>query len=147
MIDNPLFQRKLNTPGPKELLFRYIPYLPLLILCVSIALGLAWLKLRYSTPIYAVVGKILVKNDNPYAKNGEKFSAIFDVPQDISNLNDEIEIIKSRTMAARVISFGHLETQYGIRGKIRTSEASQDDMPFTWMIESITDSTRAKYFE
>lgn len=141
MADNQLIERKLNTPGPKELLFRYIPYLPLIILCVTIAWALAWLKLRYATPIYNVTGKLLVKDQNPYGNTGEKFSTILELPQDNTNLNNEIEIIKSRTLASRVVRSRKFQTKFAIKGKIRTSEATSDELPFNWEIENILDST------
>lgn len=147
MADNSIYERKLNTPGPKELVFRYIPYLPLVVLCLTVAWFLAWLKLRYTTPIYDVYGKILVKDENPYSNSSEKFSAIFDMPRDNTNLNNEIEIIKSRSMAARVIRSLGLQKQYSIRGNIRTSEASADDVPFNWIIESLPDSSQLFSFE
>ena len=77
MADNSIYERKLNTPGPKELVFRYIPYLPLVVLCLTVAWFLAWLKLRYTTPIYDVYGKILVKDRRSMQEANDFLSQIY----------------------------------------------------------------------
>lgn len=138
---------KSTTVSPKELLLRYLPFMPWILLSLSIAVGLAWIRLRYSIPIYSVAGKILVKQDNPYGNSGEKFGNIFDMPGDNSNLNNEIEIIKSRAMAARVARKLGLQYQYANKGKVITSEAYAKDIPFTWAIERLADSISAVTLE
>ena len=101
----------------------------------------SYLRIRYATPIYNVVGKLLVKEDNPYGNNAEKFGNIFALPSGDNNLNNEIEIIKSRSMAARVAKSLGLQRQYAIKGNIRTSTAPAADIPFTWIITQLADST------
>jgi hypothetical protein len=53
-------QKKQLVVSPRELIFKYIRYVPWLIISVSLMLALAYVKLRYSTPIYNVSGKLLV---------------------------------------------------------------------------------------
>lgn len=134
-------ENKISTPGPKELLLRYLPFLPWILLSVCIASGIAWIKLRYATPIYSVAGKILVKQDNPYSKSGEKFGNIFELPSDNSNLNNEIEIIKSRAIASRVARKLGLQLQFSNKGQVRVSEAYDKDLPFSCNIEKVYDSS------
>ncbi len=126
--------------SPREIVQKYIRFLPWVLVSVALALTLAWVKLRYSTPIYNVAGKLLVKDKNPYGNRGEKFSNIFALPDDNSNLNNEIEIIKSRSLAARTIRGLGFQRQYYIKGKIRTSVVHPSDMPFKWVINHISDS-------
>lgn len=126
--------------SPREILQKYLRFLPWVIISVALTLTVAWINLRYSTPVYNVAGKMLVKDKNPYGNNAEKFGNIFSLPDDNNNLNNEIEIIKSRSMAARTIRSLGLQKQYYIKGKIRTSIAHPSDIPFKWVINSITDS-------
>ena len=97
--------------SPREIIQKYLRFLPWVIISVALALTLAWLQLRYATPIYNVTGKLLVKDKNPYGKSAEKFSGIFTLPDDNNNINNEIEIIKSRAMAARVVRSLGLQKQ------------------------------------
>ncbi|MET0572846.1 MAG: polysaccharide biosynthesis tyrosine autokinase, partial [Pedobacter agri] len=133
-------QSNSSQASPKEIVQKYLPFLPWLLLSVVIALSIAFVKLRYSTPIYSVSGKILVKSKNPYGNSAEKFGNIFSLPDDNDNINNEIEIIKSRSMATRVIRSLDLQKQNYIRGKIRTSITHPSDMPFMWIIYTPKDS-------
>lgn len=133
-------QRPKLTISPRELFFRYIRYLPWVIISVSLALVGAYIKLRYSTPIYNVAGKLLVTTQTPMGGR-DKFDDIFSMQSSNNKLNDEIEIIKSRNMATRVIRSLGLQKQVYNKGKIRSSIIHSADIPFNFDILSITDSS------
>lgn len=139
--------KKDTTRNPKEIFLRYAPFFPWIALSLVIALTISWVKLRYSTPVFNVAGKILVKNNNPYATQGEKFSNILGMPNDNTNLNNEIEIIKSNAIAERVARQLSLSQQYAFKGQVRTAEASVRDLPFKWLIESVEDSAVSTTFD
>lgn len=131
---------------PRELIFKYVRYLPWLIISVALMLVLAYLKLRYSTPVYSINGKILVKkNSNPYGSGNGKYDDIFTIQGTSSNnLNDEIEVIRSRYMAARVVKALGLQTQYYNKGKIKTPAVIHPaDLPFVFEITNMKDSLEA----
>jgi tyrosine-protein kinase Etk/Wzc len=135
-------QKKQVGITPRELFFKYIRYLPWIIISVALVLMLAYLKLRYSTPIYLVSAKLLVKkNSNPYGGGGGKFDDIFTMQGASNSLNDEIEIIRSRYMSARVIRSLGLQTQFYNKGKIKDpSVIHPADMPFVFEIQNQKDS-------
>ncbi len=130
--DNRSGRQKLMA-SPKELIFKYIRYLPLVVLSVLIALTTAFIKLRYSKEIYSVSGKLLVKNPQK-DMSGEKFDDIF-MMQGNRNLDDDIEIIRSRAMAARVVNALGLQLQFTNKGKIRSTIIHPRDVPFNFIIE------------
>jgi len=137
-------QRSKLAISPRELIFKYIRFLPWVIISLAITLILAYVKLRYSTPIYSVSGKMLVSSQSPYGTGGggDKFNDIF-MMQRSDKLNDEIEIIKSRNMAERVVRALGLEKQMYSKGKIRTSVIYPGSVPFDFDILSITDSSQS----
>jgi tyrosine-protein kinase Etk/Wzc len=124
----------------KEIFFKYVVYLPLFILSVAIALLLAYLYYRYSTPIYSVRGTMLVKDDNAGGK-GDKFQDLF-YSNGAQNLNNEIEILKSRAMAQRVVTALNLQVSYVGVGKIRSSNIYKD-APFRMLVLQTADTNRA----
>ncbi|MBC8033235.1 MAG: hypothetical protein H7Y03_03760, partial [Chitinophagaceae bacterium] len=128
-----------TSPTPKEIIFRYIPYLPWIALSLFIFITGAYLKLRYSTPIYNVYGKLLVKDQDGYG-NTDKLNALMMLPGENSNLNNEIEIIKATSMAIRVIRGLGLQQQYAQKGSIRISLAHKSDIPFKWVIDKVKDT-------
>ncbi|MEP6726589.1 MAG: polysaccharide biosynthesis tyrosine autokinase, partial [Bacteroidota bacterium] len=131
-----------NQPGitPRELIFKYLHYLPWLVISVIIMLSLAYIKLRYSTPVYSVSGKLLVAR-NTGRGGADKFDDIFQMQGASNNLNNEMEIIRSRLMAARVVKSLGLQFQYYNKGKIRTTTMHPADMPFEFQILSLKDSS------
>lgn len=136
-------QRTTLKISPRELIFKYIRYLPWVVISLAVTLVLAYLKLRYSTPIYSVSGKLLVSNQSPYSTSGggDKFNDIF-MSQRVDKLNDEIEIIKSRNLASRVVMALGLQKQVYSKGKIRTSIVYPGSVPFDFEILSIVDSSQ-----
>lgn len=132
-----------NQFTPKELFFKYVKFLPLVAISVIFALGIAWLKLRYSNPVYNVSAKMLVKEQNPYGDNADKFGDIFMMPGESDNLADEIEIIKSRNMALRVVKDLNLTVKYFLKGKIRTTIAHPLEVPFILESLQLKDSSNA----
>ncbi len=137
-------KREQQAASPRELLFKYLHYLPWILISLLLCLFLAFLKLRYSTPMYRVSGKLLVaKNTSPYGNNsGEKFADIFMIQSTNNNLNDEIEIIKSRAMANRVVQSLGMQIQYFNKGNIRSSIIHNSDYPFITEILHLADSSK-----
>lgn len=135
-------RKKQIVISPRELIFKYLRYLPWLLISVSVMLALAWLQLRYSTPVYGVNGKILVKkNANSFSNSSEKFDDIFMMQGGSNSLTDEIEIIRSRLMATRVVKSLGLQVQFFNKGKIKKpSIIHPKDMPFTVNIAALRDS-------
>ncbi|MBO9200135.1 MULTISPECIES: GumC family protein [Niastella] len=72
---------------------------------------------------------------------GDKFDDIF-MMQRTDKLGDEIEIIKSRNMAARVVRSLGLQKQMYNKGKIQSTVLHTSDEPFNFEIQSIADSSR-----
>jgi tyrosine-protein kinase Etk/Wzc len=138
--DNLIIRRKRTQLSSKDFLLKYLRYWPWIIISLFMLLFLAYMKLRYSTPIYSISGKILVKNDRVSGGANEKFEDIFMMQGASNNLNDEIEILKSRTMAARVINSLKFQLSIGNKGNIRLSEIHPADVPFKFDIISLKDS-------
>ena len=130
-----------NNFSPRELILRYLHYLPWIIISVALCLIGAWLKIRYTTPIYKVTAKLLVKDQNPYGGGDDKFQDIFTMSSGRENLNDEKEIIKSRPMAARVVKSLGLQLIIYNKGSIRNTLIRTEDAPFSLRLVQVQDST------
>jgi uncharacterized protein involved in exopolysaccharide biosynthesis len=125
---------------PRELLLRYMPYLPWVLASITLALLFAFLKLRYSPNVYSVKGTILVKNQTGFNENSEKFGEML-FGESNKDLYDEMQILRSRSMARRVVRSLKLETQYFNEGKIRSTQVSAIQSPFRLQIHQLKDSS------
>jgi capsular exopolysaccharide synthesis family protein len=134
------FEKITHSVSPREILLRYLPFLPWVLGSIFIFLSLAFLKLRYSPNIYNVKGTILISDPNAMGNQSGKIEEmLFATPN--KNINDEIQVLRSRQMAKRVAKSLRLEIQYYVEGKIRTSQVSTAGSPFKLEILSLADST------
>jgi tyrosine-protein kinase Etk/Wzc len=136
--DSGLEVKKLQLPSPREFLLRYIKYLPWILVSLAVALVLAKIKLRYATPIYKAESRLLIKKETPYGRSNDKFDEIF-AGGSIQNVYNEIEIIKSRPLAARVAKALRLQTSCYNKGNIRSSLLYRES-PITLLNVSEPDS-------
>jgi capsular exopolysaccharide synthesis family protein len=109
----------------KEFLYTYLlRYWYLYILFVGSAYGLAWLQIRYTTPMYQVRSSLLIKDENNRG-NGISTEALFQdlgLMQDGPKVLDETQILKSRTLMTDVVKMLGLDVEYYAIGRVRSSE-------------------------
>ena len=108
-----------NTPNVEEqeesinlraLLVKYLIYWPWFIAGVIICLGCAFLYLRFQAPVYNTTAAVLIKETDPRNKAMTQANGAVAALQDISgfsmtsNFDNEVEILKSRTLIKKVVS-------------------------------------------
>ena len=49
----------------RDLFYKYVRFLPVIVLSVAFALLIAFLYLRYSIPIYSASGSMLIRSEQP----------------------------------------------------------------------------------
>lgn len=111
MIEN----NQLNTEEFEEtinlraLLMKYFVYWPWFIVSIIICLGCAFLYLRFQTPVYNTTAAVLIKESDPRSKAMTQTNGAVAALQDISgfsmtsNFDNELEILKSRTLIKKVV--------------------------------------------
>ena len=109
---------------PKEIFFKYIVYLPLVIVCVGIAITTAYIYLRYKVPYYSSSISLLYKDASGKYLGGDENMMLDDVMlyKKRSNLANEIEILKSVNIMEHVVSSLGLNVVYYNEGKVKTRE-------------------------
>jgi tyrosine-protein kinase Etk/Wzc len=96
---------------------------PWLLLSIILCLLSALLYLRYTTPIYEISSTILVKDDTKGTDLGE--AAIMEnlgLSSGKSNVDNEVEILKSRMLMEKVVSDLQLFVTCFAKGNIKTTE-------------------------
>jgi len=126
--------------SPRELIFRYLKYLPWIVICVTLGLVLGYIKIRYSIPIYRVQSSLLIKNDDPMAGGkDDRLGALF-LAQSAENLSNEIQLLRSTPVMSRVVKDLDLQTTYYNKGKVKSS-LLYSTLPFHLLILHQADST------
>ena len=88
------------------------------VLSLIVALGIAFLYLRYTTPVYNTYAKILVKGSEARGSGASQALSIGDIIQNYG-LSNERQILKSSTTAAEVVRDLKLYTSYTLKGRVR----------------------------
>mgnify|MGYP001601752483 FL=1 len=86
----------------QQLVSKYLPYWPLFLLAIAIALGLGYTYLRYTIPVYEATATLIIKDD----KKGNEESKLVESLDQISSkkiVENEIEIIQSRKLMENVV--------------------------------------------
>lgn len=131
--------------SPKEFLFKYLKYLPWVLICAGIGFVMAYLKLRYAIPIYSVQSSLLIKSEQEASGVGkdQKFDELMIGDGSNVNLSNETAILRSRPVLKRVIRDLHLQAYYYNLGNLRNSFIYPfSKSPFRISDASIIDSAR-----
>lgn len=92
----------------QEILFRYLIHWPWFVVSVIVCVALAWGYLRLTTPVYNISATVLIKDEKK--GGGANMSSELEkmglngFVSSLSNIENEIEVLKSRTLAREVVS-------------------------------------------
>jgi tyrosine-protein kinase Etk/Wzc len=135
-----------RTISPLEFVFKYLRFIPWVLLSAALFIVIAFLKVRYTVQIFHVQSSMLIKNDEDNLNvKDQKFSALF-MTQGATNLSNEIEILRSTPVMQRVAKDLGLQTRYYIKGSVKVSLA-YPDFPFDLDIIKLADSTKPLAFK
>jgi tyrosine-protein kinase Etk/Wzc len=131
-----------NKLSPKELFFKYLVYLPFFIISTAAAVTVAYMYIRYKVPIYTSAISVLI-NDNSKGGNPSDDMMLEQLTlyKKKSNLPNEIEILKSRSMMERVVRSLGLNVVYYSEGKVKKSEVYGAGSGIRAEISAIKDSS------
>ncbi|HEY4650773.1 MAG TPA: polysaccharide biosynthesis tyrosine autokinase [Pontibacter sp.] len=138
MSERELFQFESEEINIKEVLQKYLRYWYLFVAGVAIAGIVAFVYLRYTTPQYRISSTLLIKDD----KKGPSLSenAVLDdlnLFQTGKNIDNEIEILKSKSLMNRVLQELALNTTYYVAGRVKSTEIYGADMPVRVIVSKL----------
>jgi uncharacterized protein involved in exopolysaccharide biosynthesis len=132
----------------RELLFKYLAYLPLFILSVVICMGVGYIYIKYTVPSYNDSNLLLIKpgEDNTISQTpGNDSVSIALTGGRKVNLDNEIEQLRSYPVIERVVKAGQFNLRYFTKGKINRYEIDKAG-GFQLIPLQIADSSHAYTF-
>jgi tyrosine-protein kinase Etk/Wzc len=136
---------ELGNLSIKDLFYKYARFLPFFILSVALALLVAWIYLRYATRIYSAAGTMLIKTAQATRSN-DRVEDIITGDVGSQNIQNEIEVMKSRALMTRVANKLSLQFSYTAKGKIIDLNIYKRG-PFLIEVFELTDSSRSFFLE
>lgn len=121
----PVNQRKKRKDEKKilsELWFRYAPYWPVFAVLIVGCMFCAWFYLRITPKVYEASARIMIKDET---KGPEESRVIEDLDQLAGKkiIENEIEVLQSRTLMNEVVKNLHLYATYFEEGDINPTSA------------------------
>ncbi len=142
-IQNPdIHQLGGNNPGLRDVVLKYIIYLPLFVLSMVMSLGVVNIYLRYADRVFQSNSQILVAGSDASASgpsNGDMLELALNAKRTI-NIDNELQLLRSQKLINRAVKKGGFNVRYFQEGTIRRMELYKN-MPFDASIISIRDSS------
>ena len=108
----PDIARGVEENNVQRLLGKVLSNWPIFAGCLAVSLACAFLYLRYTTPVYKVKAKVMIKDDKK-AGGGAENQVLSELGMGgKSNVDNEIEIFKSRSLMERVVKGMQLNVRY-----------------------------------
>lgn len=146
-------QEKTTKFSIRELLFKYLAYLPLFLLSIAVFTGGGYLYIRYTVPKYKAVANMYIRTGDDVVTNNSGVnnsgnndfisSALFGGKK--VNIDNEIEKIKSKDFIKNVVIKHGFNINYYNEGKIKRSDI-YNTAPFQLIVLNATDSTSSFAF-
>jgi tyrosine-protein kinase Etk/Wzc len=108
----------------RQQLERYLINWKWFLLSAFIFLTFAFLHLRYTTPQYSIAAKVLIKDDKKGGLASEmgSFGDMASLSGVKSNVDNELEVLKSRTLIQKTVKDLNLNISYFSDGRIKSSQ-------------------------
>lgn len=119
-FENGFEEKESNMMG--DLLAKYIPYWPLFLIFAALSIGVAYVYLRYATPIYEANATLIIKDE----KRGSEDSKLMESLNLIASkkvVENEIEVLQSRSLMEQVVKKLNLFIPIYEQGKVKASDA------------------------
>ncbi len=102
----------------KELIIKYVKYWYWFLLCFIVFTIFAYISLRYSIPLYDVSSTIVISQEDNLSDAGLSVFKDLGLDQSQDQIENEIQILKSKTLIKNVITKLDLNVQYFYEGRI-----------------------------
>lgn len=106
-----------------ELIAPYVVKWKWFVLSVIIALVLAFIYLRYADRVYQVNTSVILKDQNDSRiRGGNAIFSSMDLMGTVNNVDNEVEVMQSKTLVLSTINRLNLHTSYIKRGRIKSTD-------------------------
>lgn len=105
-----------------NMIFQYLPYWPLFLLLIVLFSAGAWLYLRAQTPLYASSARLMIKDETKGTEDRKALEDL-DLISTKKIIENEVEVIQSRTLLNNVIRELNLYAPVSHEGRLKATPA------------------------
>lgn len=116
-----------------------------LLISVTFSTSATLVYLRYAAPQFRITASILIRDESKGTQFGDETLENLGLSVYKSNVDNEVEVLKSRTLMESVIHDLQLYTQYYASGRIKTTELYEKS-PFKLLFLNYTENPAGKKY-
>lgn len=105
-----------------DVFYKYLSYWPMFLLLLVTFLAGAWIYLRYTVPVYETTATLLIKDDKTSNPGTDLMNAL-NIFGSQKNVENEVEVLQSKTLMQEVVKNLHLYAPVFIKGRVITQSA------------------------
>lgn len=117
----------------KAFFIKLLMYWPWILGCVAVFLIGAFFYLKTLTPLYTVNSSVLIKNESKGGANGANLEDLGFVSTSTQSFDNELEILRSRTLIKKVVTALDLYVSYSVPGQFRDTELYKQSPVKIWV--------------
>ena len=106
-----------------DLVDKFVPYWPIFVILLILTLSGAWIYLRYASPVYQTTATLLIKDDKNAPSNANDMMQAFDMFGSKKNVENEVEVLQSKTLMQQVVKDLHLYAPIFAQGRVVNQSA------------------------
>lgn len=107
----------------EELVAPYVVQWKWFVLSVLVTLIVAFIYLRYADKIYQVNSSIILKDQNDQKiRGGNAIFSGMDLMGTVNNVDNEVEVLKSKSTIKGTVNALNLHTSYIVKGRVKTTD-------------------------
>lgn len=132
---NYLLEEESETSGfdYKAFLVKLLMYWPWILGSIVVFLIGAFFYLKTLTPLYTVSSSVLIKNESKGGANGANLEDLGFVSTSTQSFDNELEILRSRTLIKKVVTALDLYISYSVPGQFRDTELYKQSPVKIWV--------------
>lgn len=105
-----------------DIFYQFVPYWPYFVLFLLLTMTFTWIILRYKMPVYQTTATLLIKDDKNSTPASELQDA-FDMFGAKKNVENEVEVLQSKTLMKQVVENLHLYAPVSTVGRVINQSA------------------------
>lgn len=117
----------------KTFFIKLLMYWPWIVGSVAVFLIGAFFYLKTLTPLYTVSSSVLIKNESKGGTNGANLEDLGFVSSSTQSFDNELEILRSRTLIKKVVTALDLYVSYSVPGQFRNTELYKQSPVKVWV--------------
>ncbi len=117
----------------KAFFIKLLMYWPWILGCVAVFLIGAFFYLKTLTPLYTVSSSVLIKNESKGGTSGANLEDLGFVSTSTQSFDNELEILRSRTLIKKVVTALDLYISYSVPGQFRDTELYKQSPVKVWV--------------